>query len=182
MTGESSISKTTRLNHAIRAPQLRLIDQDGAQLGVFSRSEALRIAEEKDLDLVEISPDANPPVAKVIDWGKYNYQKTKQSQKSKRNAKILEMKQMRIGLKISEHDLEVKLNKITKFLEIGHKVKISVIYRGRELAHREIGFKLADKIIAILGETITIDQDPQFAGKQLSFVIRSNQNAKAKNP
>ncbi len=89
---------------------------------------------------------------------------------------------MRIGLKISDHDLEVKLNKVTRFLEIGHKVKLSIIYHGRELAHKELGFKLAEKIIALFGETIAIDQAPQFAGKQLNFVIRSNQNAKAKNP
>jgi translation initiation factor IF-3 len=169
------------LNHAIRAPQLRLIDQDGNQLGVFTRSEALKIADESELDLVEISPDADPPVAKIIDWGKYNYQKTKQNQKSKRNSKVLELKQMRIGLKISDHDLEVKLNKVTKFLEIGHKVKLSIIFHGRELAHKELGFKLAEKIISTYGDNIAVDQAPIFAGKQLSFVIRSSQNAKVKN-
>jgi translation initiation factor IF-3 len=88
---------------------------------------------------------------------------------------------MRIGLKISDHDLEVKLNKVSKFLEIGHKVKLSVVYHGRELAHKELGFKLAERIIASYGDTIAVDQAPQLAGKQLSFVIRSNQNAKAKN-
>ena len=176
------ISKATRLNHAIRAPQLRVIDQDGTQLGVFSRTEALQLADDRELDLVEISPDANPPVVKIVDWGKYNYQKTKQIQKTKRNTKVLELKQMRIGLKISEHDLEVKLNKISKFLEVGHKVKLAIVYRGRELAHKELGYKLADKIIESYAETIAVDQPPQFAGKQLSFVIRSNQNAKVKNP
>ena len=131
--------------------------------------------------MVEISPDANPPVAKIIDWGKYNYQKTKQLQKNKRNAKVFDVKQMRFGLKISDNDLEVKRRKITEFLEEGHKVKIMVVYRGRELAHKEIGFKLADRIIESFGETIAVDQQPQFAGKQLGFVIRSNGNAKTKN-
>jgi translation initiation factor IF-3 len=133
------------------------------------------------LDLVEISPNANPPVAKIIDWGKYNYQKTKQLQRNKRNTKVSELKQMRFGLKISEHDMAVKLKKITSFIEDGHKVRISVVFRGREMAHKEIGFTLMDKIIAKLGEISAVDQQPQFAGRQISAVVRSN-NAKAKNP
>jgi translation initiation factor IF-3 len=150
-----------------------VIGDDGNQLGVLSRAEALQMAQDQDLDLVEISPDANPPVAKIVDWGKYNYQRTKQLQKSKKNAKSLEVKQMRFGLKISEHDLGVKLRKVSEFLEVGHKVKLVVFYRGRELAHKELGFALADKVIAQFGDTIAVDQKPQLAGKQLSFVIRS---------
>jgi translation initiation factor IF-3 len=157
-----------------------VIDQDGNQLGVLSRSEALRMAEDQGLDLVEISPDANPPVAKIVDWGKFNYQRTKQLQKNKRSAKTFDVKQMRFGLKISEHDLGVKLKKVTSFLEAGHKVKITIFYRGRELAHKDIGFKLADKVISDFGDTIVVDQTPQFAGKQLNFVIRSS-HAKVKN-
>lgn len=160
---------------------MRVVDQDGNQLGVFSKSEALRMAADQGLDLVEISPNANPPVAKIIDWGKYNYQRTKQLQKNKRSAKALDLKQMRFGLKISDHDLGVKLKKVTDFLEAGHKVKITIFYRGRELAHKEIGFTLADKVIESFGDKIAVDQKPQFAGKQLNFTIRSS-NAKAKNP
>lgn len=147
----------------------------------MSRSEALKLAEEHELDLVEISPEANPPVAKIIDWGKYNYQRTKQLQKNKKNAKTPELKQMRFGLKISGHDLEVKLRKVNNFLETGHKVKITVFYRGRELAHKDLGFKLADKVIQDYGDRVVVEQQPQLAGKQLSFVIRSNIHAKAKN-
>jgi translation initiation factor IF-3 len=132
---------------------------------------------------VEISPEADPPVCKIVDWGKYNYQRTKQLQKNRKTSKTLEMKQMRFGLKIGEHDLAIKMNKVAKFLEAGHKVKITLFYRGREQAHREIGFKLADKVINDFGDTIVVDQQPQLAGKQLSFVIRSNArssiNAKA---
>lgn len=139
------------------------------------------IARERELDLVEISPDANPPVVKVVDWGKYNYQKTKQQNKNKKTAKSLEMKQMRFGLKIGDHDLDIKMGKVRKFLEAGHKVKITIFYRGRELAHREIGFKLADRVIQdIFGDTIIVDQNPQFAGKQLNFVIRHNPKATAR--
>jgi translation initiation factor IF-3 len=169
------------LNQAIRATSLRVIDENGQQIGVLSREEALRMASDQELDLVEISPDANPPVAKIVDWGKYNYQKTKQLQKSKRHSKALEVKQMRFGLKISDHDLGVKLNKVIGFLEHGHKVKIIIFYRGRELAHKDIGFTLANKVIEKLGDQIAVDQQPQLAGKQLIFVIRSNTNAKAKN-
>lgn len=130
------------------------------------------------MDLVEISPEADPPVAKIVDWGKFNYQRTKQLQKNKRNAKNLEVKQMRFGLKISDHDLGVKTRKITEFLETGHKVKITVFYRGRELAHKEIGFVLAQKVIDGFGERIAVDQPPQLAGKQLNFVIRNSSSAK----
>lgn len=136
------------------------------------REEALKIAEQRGLDLVEVSPDASPPVAKIVDWGKYNYQRTKQLQKSRKNAKSLEVKQMRFGLKISQHDLAVKLTKVNRFLEAGHKVKITVFYRGRELAHKDLGFKLADGIMAGYGDTIRVEQPPQLAGKQLNFVIR----------
>jgi translation initiation factor IF-3 len=159
---------------------MRVVDEEGKQLGILTRAEALQMAADRELDLVEISPDASPPVVKIVDWGKYNYQRTKQIQKNKRGTKVLDMKQMRFGLKISEHDLGVKLRKVTDFLEVGHKVKITIFYRGRELAHKELGFKLADKVIADFGEKIVVDSTPEFAGKQLNFVIRSN-HAKAKN-
>ncbi len=153
-------------------------------MGVLSRSDALRMAEEHGLDLVEISPTADPPVAKIIDWGKFNYQRTKQLQKNKRHAKTLEVKQMRFGLKIGDHDIEVKNNKIRGFLEDGHKVKITVFYRGREMAHRDLGFVLANRIIESFGDSIAVDQEPQLAGKQLIFVIRSSSShhAQAKDP
>lgn len=145
----------------------------------MSRSEALSAAEERGLDLVEISPKADPPVAKIVDWGKYNYQRTKQLQKSKRNSKSLEIKQMRFGLKIGEHDLGVKLRKVSDFLKTGHKVKITVFYRGRELAHKDLGFKLAEKVIQSFGDSVHVEQPPQLAGKQLSFVLRSNASNKS---
>jgi translation initiation factor IF-3 len=148
----------------------------------MTRAEALAAAELAELDLVEVSPDANPPVAKIIDWGKYNYQRTKQLQKSRKSSKQMELKQMRVGLKIGAHDLSIKLRKVSGFLEAGHKVKITVIYRGRELAHKELGFKLAERIQEELGDQVVTDQVPQFAGRQLNFVVRRSQSAKAKNP
>ena len=177
----SRISTQVRLNEFIRAPQLRVIDEDGQQMGVLTRREALDLAAQHELDLVEISPNADPPVAKIVDWGKYNYQRTKQLQKQKRGAKSPELKQMRFGLKIGDHDLDVKLKKVTSFLEAGHKVKITIFYRGREMAHKDIGFKLADKVIERYGDSVTVDQQPQLNGKQLTFVVRSSGHAKTKD-
>lgn len=169
----AAIAKFTRLNGQIQAPELRVIDEDGKQLGILSRREALQLAEERELDLVEISPDAKPPVAKIVDWGKYNYQRTKQQQKNRKAVKAVELKQMRFGLKIGEHDLTIKMNKVAKFLTDGHKVKVTLVYRGREQAHKEIGFKIAQKVIDDFQGTIVVDQQPQLAGRQLSFVIRA---------
>lgn len=144
----------------------------------MGRNEALALARDQELDLVEISPDADPPVVKVIDWGKFNYQRTKQLQKNKRNAKAQELKQIRFGLKISDHDLGIKLKKAQGFLDQGHKVKVTAFFRGREMAHRDIGFQLAEKVLDQFGNSIIVDQQPQLMGKQLSFVIRSNPHAK----
>ena len=177
----TEIDKNPQLNEAIRANELRVIGEDGRQLGVLTRKEALNAAEVAGLDLVVVSPDTNPPVAKIVDWGKYNYQRTKQIKKNRARSRPLELKQMRMGLKIGDHDLGVKMSKVKNFLEAGHKVKITLIYRGRELAHKELGNKLADRIIEDFGDSIVVDQAPQFAGRQLSFVIRSK-SAKTKNP
>lgn len=139
----------------------------------MSLKEALSKANDMNLDLVEISPGANPPVAKIIDWGKYQYQKMKDQQKNRRQAKSGDLKQMRFGLKIGAGDLEVKLKKIRKFLEDGHKVRIQVVYKGREMAHKEIGYELIDKIMEHLSEDAILEQKPQMAGRNLSVVIRS---------
>ena len=138
------------------------------------KHEAIDRARSAGLDLVEVSPNADPPVTKIVDWGKYNYQKTKQQQKNKRKNKANELKQMRLGLKISDHDLEVKLRKVQKFLDAGSKVKISIFYRGRENAHKNLGFELADRVLEYFGEdNIVVEQKPQLAGKQLHFVVRA---------
>ncbi len=139
----------------------------------MSREDALKEAEKANLDIVEISPQANPPVAKIIDWGKYQYQKMKEQQQNRKRSKANDLKQMRLGLKIGAHDLEIKLRKIRKFLEEGHKVKIVLFFRGREMAHKDLGFELAQKIIAELEEEAIVEQKPQLAGRNLSIVIRS---------
>ncbi len=173
MQRRSTISKSIRINEAIRADQLRVIGPDGDQLGILSRSEALKIAEDAGVDLVEISPNADPPVVKVVDWGKYQYQKMKELQKSRKNAKTVELKQMRMGLKIGANDLEIKLRKIREFLAVGHKVKILIFFRGREMAHQDLGYVMIERIAAQLEEDAIIEQKPQMAGRNLSIVVRS---------
>ena len=136
-------------------------------------SDALKIAEDAGVDLIEISPSANPPVVKVVDWGKYQYQKMKEQQKNRKHAKTAELKQMRMGLKIGANDLEIKLRKIREFLIAGHKVKILVFFRGREMAHQELGYEMIDRIIAKLEDEAIVEQKPQMAGRNLSISIRS---------
>jgi translation initiation factor IF-3 len=174
------IADQPRRNEAIRGEQFRVIADDGAQLGILSKEQALKMARDAGQDLVEVSALSKPPVVKMVDWGKYNYQRTKQLQKSRKKAKALDVKQIRMGLKIGEHDLDIKLRKATEFLEAGHKVKVTLVYRGRELAHKEVGNQLADKIIQKLSDRAVVDQPPQFAGRQLSFVVRKS-NAKVKD-
>ena len=149
-----------------------MIGESGEQLGIISRQEALKLAEDAGVDLVEISPNADPPVAKIVDWGKYQYQKMKEQQKNKRSSKQSELKQMRFGLKIGSGDLEIKLRKIRSFLADGHKVRIQVFYRGREMAHRELGFDMINRIVGLLEEDAVMEQQPQMAGRTLSVVVR----------
>ena len=140
----------------------------------MSSREAQSIARDQGVDLVEIAANANPPVVKVIDWGKFQYQKMKEDAKNRRKAreKQSELKQMKIGLKISDNDLNIKLRKINGFLDDGDRVKIMIVFRGREMAHKEIGQELLNKIFALLGDKIIVEGKPQFNGRNLSVGIR----------
>ncbi|MFZ2544483.1 MAG: translation initiation factor IF-3 [Candidatus Saccharimonadales bacterium] len=171
--GENTINTTIRINEAIRANELRVIGASGEQLGIMTRSEALKLAEEAGVDLVEISPSADPPVVKIVDWGKFQYQKMKEQQKNRRSSKQSELKQMRFGLKIGAGDLEIKLRKIRSFLAEGHKVRIQIFYRGREMAHKELGYDMMNRIATLLENDAVMEQQPQMAGRNLSVVIRS---------
>lgn len=166
------------MNHAIRAKELRVIDENGNQAGVLTLSEALGRAEIAGLDLVEVSPNANPPVARIVDWGKFNYQKTKQLQKQKKLAKTIDLKQIRLGMRIGDNDLEIKINRARKFLEAGHKVKFMLLYRGRENAHKELGFTLFERITTKLEDIASVDQPPQLNGRNLTVTYRRLTNAK----
>lgn len=150
-----------------------MVGADGQQLGILSRSEALKLAEDAGVDLVEISPNASPPVVKIIDWGKYQYQKMKELQKNRKSNKTSELKQMRFGLKIASGDLEVKLRKVRGFLADGHKVRLQIFYRGREMAHKELGYEMIDRIVEQLQNEAILEQKPQMLGRNLSAVVRS---------
>ena len=166
-------NQSIRINEAIRAVEVRVIGSEGEQLGVMSRADALKAAEDAGVDLVEISPTADPPVVKIVDWGKFQYQKMKEQQKNRKSNKQGELKQMRFGLKIGQGDLDIKLRKIRGFLAEGHKVRIQIFYRGREMAHKELGYDMIEKIIALLEDDAILEQKPQMAGRNLSIVIRS---------
>lgn len=165
-------SQHVRINGEIRYPEVRVISADGAQLGIMSSRDAQLKARDAGLDLVEISPNANPPVVKIIDWGKYQYQKMKEQSRAKKNAKSSELKQIRLGLKIGENDLNIKVRKTLELLEDGDRVKIMIIFRGREMAHKEIGTDLMNRIIEKLGADVVIDGKAQMSGRNLTFTVR----------
>ena len=140
----------------------------------MSSREAQLLANEQGVDLVEIAANANPPVVKIIDWGKYQYQKMKEEAQNRKKAreKQSELKQMKVGLKISDNDLNIKVRKMRSFLDDGDRVKILIIFRGREMAHKEIGNDLLNKIIGLLGEDVILEGKPQMNGRNLSAQVR----------
>ncbi|MDD2893799.1 MAG: translation initiation factor IF-3 [Halothiobacillaceae bacterium] len=160
-----------RLNTEITARELRLIDAEGNQVGVVSRYDALRMAEEAELDLVEISPQAVPPVCKIMNYGKFRYQQQKKANEAKKNQKVIEVKEVKFRPGTEEADYQVKLRNVTRFLEDGDKVKITLRFRGREMAHQNIGMLIYDRIEKELGEQITVEQRPKLEGRQMVMVI-----------
>ena len=153
---------------------MRVIGSSGEQLGIMSSRDAQMLAKEQGVDLVEIAANANPPVVKIIDWGKYQYQKMKEEAKNRKRAreKQSELKQMKIGLKISDNDLNIKVRKMRGFLDDGDRVKVMIVFKGREMAHREIGKELLDKVISLLGEDAVMEGTPQMNGRNLSVQVR----------
>jgi translation initiation factor IF-3 len=160
-----------RVNDQIRAREVRLITEDGAQFGVVPTNRAKEMAAEVGLDLVEISPNAVPPVAKILDWGKYRYEQQKQQQKQKAKQKKIEVKGIRLGIKISEHDLDTKLRSAEKFLSKEDKVKFQVRFKGREIAHKELGQDLLLKIAEKLTEVAIVEQPPTSLGRDMLMVM-----------
>ncbi len=153
---------------------MRVIGESGEQLGIMSSKEAQLLAKDKGVDLVEIAANANPPVVKIIDWGKFQYQKMKEEAKNRKKAreKQSELKQMKIGLKISDNDLNIKVRKMRGFLDDGDRVKVMIVFRGREMAHKEIGRELLDRVISLLGEDAIMEGTPQMNGRNLSVQVR----------
>ncbi|MBQ6396002.1 translation initiation factor IF-3 [Candidatus Saccharibacteria bacterium] len=164
----------TKLNEEIRYPEVRVIGASGEQLGLMPSKDALALARKEGVDLVEIAANANPPVVKIIDWGKFQYQRMKEEAKNRKKAreKQSELKQMKIGLKISDNDLNIKARKIRGFLDDGDRAKIMIVFRGREMAHKELGNELLNKVISLLGNDVIVEGKPQFSGRNLSVGIR----------
>ncbi|MCD6528593.1 translation initiation factor IF-3 [bacterium] len=161
-----------RINNSIRAPELRLIDNNGKHLGIVSREEALKQAQEKNLDLVEISPKADPPVVKIINFGDFKYHLRKQQQKQKAKEKHSEIKGIRLSLRIGKHDKELKINQAKKFLEQGHKIKVEMILKGREKAHFDLAKNIINKFIQDLEKDIIIEQPITRQEGKLTTLIR----------
>lgn len=163
--------KKYRANHAIRTPQVRLIANDGKQIGVVNVREAQKMANNAGLDLVEISPGANPPVCKIIDLGKYLFEQEKRGKALKRHNKTTKLKEIRMQPKIEEHDLQFKTRHIREFLAAGNKVKVTVRFRGRELAHKELGEQALQKVLNMLGDVFHLDKPRSMEGRFMSLII-----------
>lgn len=162
-----------RINEQIRVKQVRLIDEEGENVGVVSIKEALERSFNAGLDLIEISPNADPPVCKISDYGKYKYELQKKRAEMRKKQKIIEVKEIKFRPMIDDHDYEVKLRSMKKFLADGDKVKITLRFRGREMAHQELGMKLLNRVVADLEEEAKVDMRPKLEGRQMIMILSS---------
>ena len=169
-----------QINEEIRDKEVRLISEAGEQLGIMSAADALNIAIEKDLDLVKISPNAVPPVCKIMDYGKYRFEQIKREKEAKKNQRVVEIKEVRMSPSIDVNDFNVKLRNAQKFLKDGDRVKVTVRFRGREMAHTEIGEELLKKFAEQCGEIATVDKNAKLEGRHMNMFL-SPKTAKASN-
>jgi translation initiation factor IF-3 len=160
-----------RINDRIRAPEIRLIGADGENVGVIHPREALAMAESAGLDLVEISPNADPPVCKIMDYGKFKYEQQKKAAEARKNQKIIEIKEVKFRPNIDDHDYDVKMRGVRKFLEEGDKVKVTLRFRGREMAHMELGAKLLNRVADDVNGMGKVESMPKLEGRQMVMVI-----------
>ena len=166
-----NISKDFSINEEIREKEVRLIGNDGSQLGVMSANEARRLAEESDLDLVMISPNAKPPVCKIMDYGKFVYEQSKKEKEAKKKQKVVNIKEIRVSLTIEEHDIDIKAKNARKFLLDGDKVKITVRFRGREMELSHIGERILEKFATKLEDVCLIEKKPKKEGRNMTMVL-----------
>ena len=164
-------SDEPRINGGIREATVRLIDEKGQMLGVVQIAEALRRAEAAGLDLVEISPGAEPPVCKVLDYGKYKYEAQKKAQEARKKQKVITIKEIKLRPTIDKHDLEIKMRSVHQFLAEGDKVKITLRFRGREMSHQQLGYAMLDKVQADLVDIAKVDSQPRMEGRQMVMMI-----------
>ncbi|MSQ41832.1 MAG: translation initiation factor IF-3 [Dehalococcoidia bacterium] len=183
--GAKAIAKELSINEQVRAPRLRVI-RDGDQLGVMTATEAQRLADEAGLDLVEIAPTADPPVCRIMDYGKYKYEQAKRERESRRGSKNVELREVRMRVKIDQHDIDFKARTTRKLLAAGDKVKVSVMFRAREITHPEVGRDLLDRFFAEVSDAGTMERSPSLEGRFMTMVLepakRSQQSEKAEKP
>ncbi len=160
-----------KINHEIKVSEVRVVDIEGKMLGVMPRNEALRLAEEKEVDLVEIAPQANPPVCRIIDYGKFVYEIQKKEKQQKKNQVASQLKEIRFKWRTATHDFNFKVKHARSFIEDGNKVKASVMFRGREITHQEIGKELLIKFVEAMTDVAKLDQPLKFEGKNLSVIL-----------
>ncbi|MEN8185148.1 MAG: translation initiation factor IF-3 [Myxococcota bacterium] len=170
---------TTRVNERIRAREVRLIGLEGEQLGDMRSDEARRLAEEAGFDLVEVAPNARPPVCRIMDYGRYKYEQKKKAAagKAKGKGRTATLKEVKMRPNTDEHDLQFKMKNARRFLLDGDKVKVTVMFRGREMAHRRVGYDKLDQVKKLLGNLITVEAPPQMSGRFLSMVLVPNREA-----
>ena len=160
-----------RVNEEIRVPQVRLIDQDGEMMGVMGARDAMLKAFAVGLDLVEISPNADPPVCKILDYGKFKYEQQKKKNEAKKKQKVIEIKEIKVRPNIDENDYQVKMRAMKSFIEEGDKVKVTLRFRGREMAHQEIGVRVLERIRTEMDPTSKVEQMPRMENRQMVMVL-----------
>jgi len=160
-----------RVNELIETDQVLVIDADGNQIGVIAVTEGIEMAYEVGLDLVEVSPTANPPVCKILDYGKFKYESQKKANEARKKQKVIEVKEIKMRPGIDEHDYQVKMRSVRKFLDNGDKVKMTLRFRGREMAHQDLGLKVLDRVRAELLEVVKVEQFPKNEGRLMTMVI-----------
>jgi translation initiation factor IF-3 len=165
------IIKSVSVNNEIRAANVRVISQTGAQLGILPIQQALSLAREESLDLVEVAPQLDPPVCRIMDYGKFRYQQTKKVHEAKKNRTIIQVKEVKIRPKTEEHDFQFKLKNIRKFLEKKNKTKVSLMFRGREIQYQEAARKIMSRITEETQDLATVEQEPKLEGRNMTMVL-----------
>lgn len=160
-----------RINEAIRAREVRLISSEGEQLGIMPFREALRIAYEQGMDLVEVAPQAKPPVCRIMDYGKFKYEQSKRDREAKKKQKLTNIKEIKMRPTIEEHDFAVKARNTTRFLKEGDKVKVTMMFRGREIAHADLARQTLEKLVQMVGDFSTVERAPKIEGRNMVMIL-----------
>lgn len=164
-------AKELQINEEIRDKELRVISSDGEQLGIMSASEALRLAEERDLDLVKISPQAKPPVCKIMDYGKYRFDMAKREKEARKNQRVVDIKEVRLSVNIDTHDFDTKVGHAKRFIAGGDKVKVSIRFRGREMAHTNLGIEIMERFAQACADTAAVEKAAKLEGRQMLMFL-----------